>query len=89
MKNTNKYLIIIGSIIFILGVVFSFLSHNLHNGIISMFHYSDINKVHEHGTHNLHIYTGLIISLLGIALIILGWKILWKTLKIFLISIKM
>ena len=60
---------IVGFILLMLGIIFSFLPHDIHNIVLSG------NVVHEHGSHNTHITSGLIVGFLGVIIIVLGWKI--------------
>ena len=62
---------ITGSLFLILGVVFSFLPHDIHNIDLSGGH-----DIHEHGSHDIHIGSGFIISFIGMVIIILGWKVI-------------
>ncbi len=75
----NKTLIVVGIVLGISGIVFTFLPHEAHNAVIGLFahdaHENDGHQLMEHGTHQQHANTGWTVALAGFALAIVGWKI--------------
>jgi len=78
--NKKTIVMMIGTIIALLGIVFSSLSHEWHNAILGNFvpheHPTNSEVEHEHGSHESHRIYGITTFLVGLSISFIGWKII-------------
>jgi hypothetical protein len=73
----DKAILVIGIVLLIAGISFSFLPHETHSrilGFVAHEHESAEPEEHEHGRHDLHIKIGWGVALAGLLLTIYGIK---------------
>ncbi|GEM_PF-6752259 len=71
----KKIVIVVGLILAITGLVYSFLPHQAHNQIVSTMS-TNQETMQEMENHNMNISSGLILFIIGLSVSFIGWKIL-------------
>lgn len=72
----NRALVVIGVVLFLAAAGWTLAPHDLHESVLGVFgHHHEGESHSEHDEHGRHQAIGAVIAVIGLGLMVAGWKV--------------